>query len=95
MPELVATGPGQVYAWDITKLAGPVKGIYYDAYMMIGIYPRYIVGVRVHPHESELLAEQMMRQVFDLVPYRTPTTRQAPPGRLVQRSGYGRLVSAS
>ncbi|MEV7630550.1 hypothetical protein [Actinoplanes sp. NPDC089786] len=27
-PELVADGPGQVYSWDITKLAGPVKGSY-------------------------------------------------------------------
>lgn len=26
VPELVATGPGQVYSWDITKLAGPIKG---------------------------------------------------------------------
>jgi len=25
-PELVATVPGQVCSWDITKLAGPVKG---------------------------------------------------------------------
>ena len=47
-------------------LAGPVKGRYYDAYVMIDIYSRYIVGVRVHPHESGLLAEQMMRQVFNL-----------------------------
>jgi putative transposase len=66
VPELVATGPGQVYSWDITKLAGPAKGVYYDAYVMIDIYSRYIVGVRVHPHESGLLAEQMMRQVFGL-----------------------------
>jgi len=66
VPELVATGPGQVYSWDITKLAGPTKGVYYDAYVMIDIYSRYIVGVKVHPHESGLLAEQMMRQVFDL-----------------------------
>jgi putative transposase len=66
VPELVATGPGQVYSWDITKLAGPVKGVYYDAYVMIDIYSRYIVGVRVHRHESGLLAEEMMRQTFDL-----------------------------
>jgi hypothetical protein len=26
-PELVATAPRQVYSWDITKLAGPVKGL--------------------------------------------------------------------
>ena len=44
-PELVATAPRQVYSWDITKLAGPVKGTYFDAYVMIDIYSRYIVGV--------------------------------------------------
>lgn len=65
-PELVATGPGQVYSWDITKLAGPVKGVYYDAYVMIDVYSRYIVGVRVHSRESGPLAEDMMRQVFDI-----------------------------
>ena len=63
-PELVATGPGQVYAWDITKLAGPVKGCYYDAYVMIDIYSRYIVGARVHAREDGALASQMMREVF-------------------------------
>jgi putative transposase len=31
-PELIATGPGQVFTWDITKLPGPAKGVYYDAY---------------------------------------------------------------
>jgi putative transposase len=28
-PELVDTAPGQVYLWDIDKLAGPVKGTYF------------------------------------------------------------------
>jgi transposase InsO family protein len=64
-PELVATAPRQVFTWDITKLAGPVKGIYYDAYVMIDIYSRYIVGARVHPRESGPLAQSMMREVFD------------------------------
>lgn len=36
-PDLVATAPRQVYSWDITKLAGPVKGRYFDAYVMIDI----------------------------------------------------------
>lgn len=64
-PELVADLPGQVYTWDITKLAGPIKGVYFDAYVMIDIYTRYIVGVRVHARESGPLAESMMRAVFD------------------------------
>lgn len=63
-PELVATGPRQVYSWDITKLAGPVKGTYFDAYVMIDIYSRYIVGVHVHAHESGVLAKELMEQIF-------------------------------
>jgi transposase InsO family protein len=64
-PELVADAPRQVFSWDITRLAGPVKGSYFDAYVMIDIYSRYIVGVRVHARESGPLAEAMMREVFD------------------------------
>ncbi|BCJ64808.1 hypothetical protein GCM10009779_66250 [Polymorphospora rubra] len=64
-PELVADGPRRVYTWDITKLPGPAKGVYYDAYVMIDIYSRYIVGARVHARESGPLAESMIRQVFD------------------------------
>jgi transposase InsO family protein len=64
IPELVATGPGQVYSWDITKLAGPVKGTYFDAYVMIDIYSRYIVGAHVHAHESAILATEMMKEIF-------------------------------
>ena len=64
IPELVATAPGQVYSWDITKLPGPVRGVYYDAYVMIDIYSRYLVGVHVHARESGPLAEEMMREVF-------------------------------
>ena len=63
-PELTATGPGQVYTWDITKLAGPVRGVWFDAYVMIDIYSRMIVGCRVHAHESAPLAADMMREVF-------------------------------
>ena len=64
VPELVATGPSQVYTWDITKLAGPVKGKYFDCYVMIDIYSRYIVGAHVHASESGELAVQMMKEIF-------------------------------
>jgi putative transposase len=63
-PELVATAPRHVYSWDITKLAGPVKGTYFDAYVMIDIYSRYIVGAHVHAHESGVLATELMEQIF-------------------------------
>ncbi len=65
-PELVATAPRQVYSWDITKLPGPVKGTYFDAYVMIDIYSRYIVGAHVHAREEGALAEEMMAEVFGI-----------------------------
>ncbi len=64
VPELVATGPGQVYTWDITKLAGPDRGVYYQAYVMIDIFSRYIVGAHVHSQESGALAQEMMKTIF-------------------------------
>lgn len=66
VPELVATAPGQVLTWDITKLAGPVKGKYYDCYMMIDIHSRFIVGAHVHASESAVLAVEMMKETFGI-----------------------------
>jgi putative transposase len=66
VPELIATAPGQVYSWDITKLAGPARGVYYDAYVMIDIFSRYIVGAIVHSCEDGVLAKEMMIDAFGL-----------------------------
>jgi putative transposase len=41
-PELAASGPNQVYSWDITKLLGPAKWTYYYLYVIIDIYSRYV-----------------------------------------------------
>jgi putative transposase len=30
-PELMATKPGDVWSWDITKMRGPERGVYYDS----------------------------------------------------------------
>lgn len=91
VPELVATGPGQVYSWDITKLPGPAKGLYYDAYVMIDIYSRYIVGARVHPHESGQLAADMMAQVFGL--HGTPQVVHADRGTSMTSKTVAQLLA--
>jgi putative transposase len=56
-PELVATGPNQVWSWDISKLKGPSKGVYYDLYVIIDIFSRYVVGWMVAPTETAELAK--------------------------------------
>jgi putative transposase len=43
-PEFLATGPNQVWSWDITKLKGPVKWTYYYLYVIMDIFSRYVVG---------------------------------------------------
>ena len=36
-PELLATGPNQVWSWDITKLKGPGKWSYYYLYVILDL----------------------------------------------------------
>jgi putative transposase len=59
-PELVAREPNQVWSWDITKLAGPAKGVYYDLYVIIDIYSRYVVGWMVAVTETGELARDFI-----------------------------------
>ena len=61
-PELMATGPNQVYSWDITKLRGPSKGLYYYLYVILDIYSRYVVGWMIAEAESAELAEQLIAE---------------------------------
>ena len=62
-PELVADGPDQVWSWDITKLKGPVRGLYYDAYVMLDIYSRKNIHWEVHSTENGELAQDFIRTV--------------------------------
>jgi len=90
-PELIATGPGQVFSWDITKLRGPVKGSYYDAYVMIDIYSRYIVGACVHVTESAVLAQEMMQEVFTI--HGTPRVVHADRGTSMTSKTVAALIT--
>lgn len=59
-PELVATGPNQVWSWDITKLAGPHKWTWFHLYVILDVYSRYAVGWLVAPRELDRLAEELI-----------------------------------
>jgi putative transposase len=59
-PELMATGPGQVWSWDITKLRGPDRGVYYDLYVILDIYSRYVVGWTVAAREDADIAKELI-----------------------------------
>jgi putative transposase len=60
-PELCATVPNQVWAWDITKLHGPQKWNYLYLYVVIDIYSRYVVGWMIADRESSVLAKLLLK----------------------------------
>lgn len=59
-PELVAGGPNEVWSWDITKLRGPVRGIYFDLYSILDIYSRKVMHWEVHVTENGDLAKDFL-----------------------------------
>ena len=58
-PSLSATGPNQVWTWDITKLATQQKGVFLHAYVIIDLFSRYVVGWMVAQKECKHLATQL------------------------------------
>lgn len=50
--EYVATGPCQVWTWDITYLRSSVRGTFFYLYMIMDIWSRKIVGWDVQAVES-------------------------------------------
>jgi putative transposase len=48
----VATGPNQLWSWDITYLKTPVRGVFDYLYLMLDVWSRKIVGWAVHGSES-------------------------------------------
>jgi len=61
-PELLATGPNQVWSWDITKLLGPVKWTYYYLYVLLDIFSRYVVGWLLARQEAAALAKVLIAE---------------------------------
>ena len=64
-PELLATGPNQVWSWDITKLKGPVKWTYYYLYVIMDIFSRYVVGWMVAHRELAALARKLIEETME------------------------------
>jgi putative transposase len=63
-PELMATGPDQIWSWDITKLHGPEKWTYFHLYVVIDIFSRYVVGWLLAPRETAALAERLLAETI-------------------------------
>ena len=56
----MATGPNQVWSWDITKLHGPAKWTYYYLYVILDIYQPLRRRLDGRHRESAALAEKLI-----------------------------------
>lgn len=48
----LATGPNQLWSWDITYLRTPVRGVFVYLYLMLDVWSRKVVGWAVQDVES-------------------------------------------
>ena len=64
-PELMADGQDQVWSWDITKLKGPARGIWYLLYVIIDIYSRKVIHWEAWPTENGTLAKEFIEHAIE------------------------------
>ena len=64
--EKIATGPGQIWTWDITMLRTKVPGVFYYLYLALDIWSRKIVASVVHERESSELSTRWLREAMVL-----------------------------
>ena len=57
-----ATGPNEVWSWDITYLASSVKGLFFYLYLFMDLYSRKIVGWEIYENESSEQAAIVLRK---------------------------------
>jgi transposase InsO family protein len=57
-----ATGPNQLWSWDITWLATEVKGVWFYAYVIMDLWDRSVVGWAIHDREDGGLARELFER---------------------------------
>lgn len=84
--EHVATGPCQVWTWDITYLHGPIRGRFFYLYLFLDIYSRKIVAAEVHDAEDMELSAGILEGARE---------RESAPAALVLHADNGGPMKGS
>jgi putative transposase len=63
-PELIATGPNQVWCWDITWLESGTEGKYFYLYLVMDMFSRKIVAWEVFAKEDGRFARILFAAAF-------------------------------
>ncbi len=65
--ELEATGPNQVWSWDITYISSLIKGQYFYLYLFEDVWSRKIVGWKMQEEERSEHAARMMAEIGETI----------------------------
>ena len=57
-----ASGPKQLWSWDITYLPTAVRGLYFYLYLIMDVYSRKIVGWSIHEEQNSDYSSKVMAQ---------------------------------
>jgi putative transposase len=63
-PELLATGPNQLWSWDITRLKGPRRYCYFQLYVILDVFSRYVVAWMLAEREDQQIAAELIDQAL-------------------------------
>lgn len=86
IPQLLATAPNQVWTWDITKLPGPIKGIFFALYVVLDLFSRFVVGWTLARRELASIAKVLLSDSIE--------KHGIPPGQLTVHSDRGTQMRA-
>ena len=85
-PQLVARAPNQVWVWDITKVPGPERGVYFCLYVVLDIFSRAVVGWTIAMTESAELWRDVVVE--------SCTRHGIKPGQLTMHADRGSPMTA-
>ncbi len=85
-PQLLATGPNQLWSWDITKLLGQAKWVYYYLYVLLDVFSRYVVGWLLAERESAELGARLLEE--------SAARERIEPGQLTVHSDRGSAMKS-
>jgi putative transposase len=85
-PELMASGPNEVWSWDISRLRTTVPWKYLYLYVILDIFSRFVVGWMIAEHENAALAKILIEETVD--------RHQVVPGTLVLHADRGTQMTS-
>lgn len=64
VPRLQAAAPNEVWSWDISKLPSYLSGVFFNLYVVLDLFSRFVVAWMVAERENSALAKQLFAEAI-------------------------------